>query len=452
MRALTRGETRTRDDVTDLLTGFAAAAAPARTGAGVERAGVLLDMLGQPQDRFRAVHVAGSAGKGSVTAFVASLLGAHGFNVGAHLSPHVRSVLERFQLNGRAAAPGLVRRELAGLGAAARAMARTPQGRPTYFEIATVLAFLLFAHRRVDYGVIETGIGGRLDATNTMSRPDKLAVLTAIGRDHTQVLGESLGAIAAQKAGIFPAHGEAVAIVSGTAEVNRVLIDVAARRSCSLELLDPATSMDAVRRDTEGRWRFSYSGSHRLTDLEPGLAGRHQLANAALAIRAVERLAERDGWALRPDAVRRGLRRTRLPGRFERRSRDGRELVLDVAHSPMKLRALTSMLEDVFPGRSLVWVLAMKDDKDFRKALDVVAPRASAVVATEFRIAGRAYPPQCSVPAARLAAAARSSGCPWVRTAKDVSDALEQAADLSPPALPIVVAGSIHLVAAVAEP
>lgn len=415
----------------------------------MERGRALLAAIGNPQDELRAVHVAGTAGKGSVVAFVANILRSHGLSVGAHLSPHVCSVAERFQLYGRPVAAEVIARELDRLAAPARAMSTSAHGRPTYFEVLNALAFQLFADERVDYAVVETGIGGLHDATNTLNRSDKLAVVTAIGLDHTRVLGTTLAEIALQKAGILPRDGSAIAIRSEVAEVNRVLAEEAARRCCALELVDPAATVhDIVRRGRSG-WTFSYTGSHRLTHLQPGLEGRHQIENAALALRAVEQLATRDGWTLCPDAVRRGLSRTALPGRFERRTWRTHELVLDVAHNPVKLASLVSGLEDAFPGRRFVWVLALKQDKDVRGALEVIAPVAATVVATQFAAPGGDHPPESSLPAPLVAEAARRAGVPSVQIAPDPHAALEQAVGLSPTTQPVVVAGSFQLLAAI---
>ena len=172
-------------------------------GAGLVRARALFGALGDPQDRFRAVHVAGTAGKGSVSTFVASLLRAHGFRVGAHLSPHAYCLLERFQLDGGPAPAELVDAALARIRPAVEAVEQAGHGRPSFFEVTNGIAFSLFADR-VDYGVVETGLGGLLDSTNTISRADKLAVITPIGLDHQDLLGATVREIATQKAGVLP--------------------------------------------------------------------------------------------------------------------------------------------------------------------------------------------------------------------------------------------------------
>jgi dihydrofolate synthase/folylpolyglutamate synthase len=412
-------------------------------GAGLTRARALLGALGDPQDRFRAVHVAGTAGKGSVSTFVAGLLRSHGFRVGAHLSPHVHSVLERFQLEGRPASAELVDAELDRIRPAVEAVERAGHGRPSFFEVTNAVAFGLFADR-VDYGVVETGLGGLLDSTNTISRADKLAVITPIGLDHQDLLGATVGEIAVQKAGILPFGGHAVAARQGSPEAADALRAVAARRSCALRWVDlgpPAVQTWTGPGGTELRLRGQ-------PPLSLGLTGRHQAGNAHLALRAVEALAARDGWALDADAVWLGLRSATLPGRFERRVIGGRTAVLDGAHNPMKLAALVATLQEVHPGARFPWVLAFKQDKDLDAALHVVAPAASVVVATEFRSAGGDHPAGASVPAELVAAAAADRGIATAVEGNPVL-AVRRAAEEADEAVPVVVSGSFHLLAAV---
>ena len=412
-------------------------------GGGLTRARALFGALGDPQDRFRAVHVAGTAGKGSVSAFVASLLRAHGFRVGTHLSPHVYCVLERFQVDGGPAPAELVEAALARIRPAVEAVERAGHGRPSFFEVTNAIAFSLFADR-VDYGVIETGLGGLLDSTNTISRADKLAVITPIGLDHQDLLGATVREIAAQKAGVLPFGGRAVAARQRDAGVERVLGAEAVRRGCDLRWVDlgpPAVRAWTGPGGTELHVRSQPS-------LSLGLTGRHQAGNAHLALRAVEAMAARDGWSLDADAVCLGMRSATLPGRFERRVIAGRTAVLDGAHNPMKLAALVATLHDVYPGTRLPWVLAFKQDKDLRAAVRVIAPSASLVVATQFATGDGDHPAGRSVAAEQITMAAGECGVEAV-VEEDAACAVARAAERAEAGLPVVVSGSFHLLAAV---
>ncbi|MEU6645577.1 cyanophycin synthetase [Saccharomonospora sp. NPDC046836] len=393
-------------------------------GVGRRRAAILLSLLGNPQNGIRTVHIAGTAGKGSVSTFVTAVLRAHGFRVGTYLSPHVHSLLERFQLDG-AHAP--VRDVAAALNAVRHKeieLSRGPLGAVTMFEAATAAAFQLFRDRGVDYAVIETGLGGWHDATNTVTRQDKLAVLTAIGLDHTELLGATLPEIARQKAGILPQDGSAIALRCGPA-IDEIVAAEALHRGCRLDAPHP-DDLAAT-----------------LPDLGLGLPGRHQRINAGLAIRAAQHLADRDGWRLDPDRAAGGLREARLPGRFERRRWRGHPLVLDGAHNPMKLAALAEAVQQEWPRRAPVWVLTIKSGKDLPAIMDMVAPAAAMVVATEFGTVGTNHKP---LPAEEIAAAARRAGV-RVATEPRLAEALGWAVELSEPDVPVIVTGSFHAVA-----
>jgi len=435
-----------RDGVADYLSGRVLSRAGGASPRGADRARRLLHALGDPQDGFRAIHVAGTAGKGSVTTFVAAVLSAHGFRVGAYLSPHAYSVFERFQLDDRPVDAATAARRLADIAPAVADMDRTGHDSPTYFEVTTALAFQIFAAGRVDYAVVETGLGGLLDATNTISRPDKIAVITTIGLDHTELLGPTLGEIATQKAGILPRGGRALAVRDRSAEVVEAISAEARRRRCELEFVDTSACVEAATVDRGATVLRLADGR----DLRLGLEGRHQAGNALLALRTVEETARRDGWALDPGAVRDGLRRARLPGRFERREWRGRPVVVDGAHNPIKLAAVVSTLQDLYPGRCFPWVLALKRDKDLHGVLDVIGPVASVVVATEFDATGADHAVE-PVPATEIADLARRAGVAACVEPRPLV-ALQRAVDLSTGQEPIVVAGSFHLLAAVAGP
>ncbi|MEN0134258.1 MAG: Mur ligase family protein [Rhodococcus sp. (in: high G+C Gram-positive bacteria)] len=409
---------------------------------GLARAAEFYDRLGAPQDAVRTVHVAGTAGKGSVSTFLASILDAHGWQVGAHLSPHVRSILERFQVAGAPITECAFLDLVDHIAPVAEAMADSDAGMPTFFEVANAIAFSHFANVPVDYAVIETGIGGLLDATNTIRRPDKLAVITRIGLDHTDMLGDTESEIARHKAGILPHGGHGIALRHPSREVRRTIATVAQERRCTLDQLDDrAISCD-----------ISAAGTYvRLHDGEPmklGLEGRHQGVNAALALRAAEFLSARDGWSLDPVRVRDGLADATLPGRFERRTTvDGQQLVLDGAHNAVKLGALTSTLQDLHPGQRFTWVLAFKDDKDIDAALTALAPSAAGIVATEFRVAGGGTGPASCMPARKVAERARAHGLRSIAVECPI-EAVAMAGLVAGDA-PVVVSGSFLLLSAV---
>jgi dihydrofolate synthase/folylpolyglutamate synthase len=316
-----------------------------------DRAGALLRRLGDPQESVPTVHVAGTAGKGSVCTFVAAILTAHGFRVGAHLSPRAYQLVERFQIDGRPVSGDVLVDELDRLRPQIESVRRTGLGRPSFFEVTNAIAFGIF-ERTADYSVIETGIGGLLDSTNVIARRDKLAVLTPIGLDHTDVLGATRPEIAAQKAGILPMGGRAVS-ARNDADVDAVIAAAASRRQTDLNFVE----LDAVIRDARVGRQGTGLRLPGQDELALGLQGRHQAGNAALAMQAVKLLGHRDGWGVDPSAVRAGLQQAELPGRFELRVVDGRPVILDGAHNAFKLRpssrrSRSSTPDDGSPGCS----------------------------------------------------------------------------------------------------
>ena len=366
----------------------------------VKRSRVLLALLDSPQHTTPAVHVAGTAGKGSISAFIAAVLAAHGLRVGAHVSPHVRSIRERFQINGAAISEPELLTAAATVADAVHAAARTgAYGTPTFFEATYALAVVWFAQAQLDYIVIETGVGGLVDATNTIDRTDKLAVIGQIGLDHTHLLGSTVADIATHKAGILPVGGCGIVLNHDDPAVDGVVEATARDRRCHLELVDPRTVSCTV--DPDGTVAHIEGGAYRL-----GLHGPHQGINAALALRSVQWLARRDGWTLTQAAVRTGLAQASLPGRFERHTIEGRQVILDGAHNGVKVAALADTLRMTYPGQGIVFVLAAKADKDLRSLLSEIASLARAVVATELP----AHATPAAMSAADIAAAATGHG------------------------------------------
>jgi dihydrofolate synthase / folylpolyglutamate synthase len=241
---------------------------------------VLLRRLGDPQESVPTVHVAGTAGKGSVCTFVVAILTAHGFRVGAHLSSHAYQLVERFQIDGRPVSGDVLVDELDRVRPQIESVRRTGLGRPSFFEVTNAIAFGIF-ERTADYSVIETGIGGLLDSTNVIARRDKLAVLTPIGLDHTGVLGATRPEIAAQKAGILPMGGRAVS-ARNDADVNALIAAAASRRQTDLNFVE----LDAVIRDARVGRQGTGLRLPGQDELALGLQGRHQAGNAALAMQA----------------------------------------------------------------------------------------------------------------------------------------------------------------------
>lgn len=388
---------------------------------GLYRIARCLRALGSPEQAFPAVHVAGTNGKGSTCAFVASVLREAGHRVGLYTSPPLERFGERIRVDGHelpeTAVPGLL-----------EAVDRAGPGL-TQFEVITAMALLHFARQEVDVAVVEVGLGGRLDATNVV-RPAVSAV-TNVGLEHTEHLGPTVAAIAVEKAGIAR---PGVPLVTGAGgEALEAVQAEAARRGAPVRALGRD-----FRVTSEGPGKYRYRGrAWDLAGLAPGLAGAYQAANLAVALAALEALAE-GGWDLPEAAVRSGVAGASWPGRLEVLGR-GPRVVLDGAHNPHASRALARALREGLEWDRLWLVLGILGDKDARSIVEDLVPLAHRVIVTRSASA-RALEPGALAGAARDAAGARAVGEPTVAGALDRALAAAGPADL------VCVTGSLTVV------
>lgn len=327
---------------------------------GLEAITDLMSRMGDPQNSFYSVLIAGTNGKGSTAAMLASILQQSGLKVGLYTSPHLIDIRERIVINGIK----ISRKDLGELIAEIKDYTLQPV---TYFECLTAAAFLYFARRKVDIAVLEVGLGGRLDATN-ITQP-LVSVITNIALEHTAYLGKTLTAIAREKAGIIKKNGVCV-----TAATQRKVIDVFAgicrKQQARLQRLGLDFKMK-IHRDES----ISYEGQNRrINRLAVPLRGPHQLSNTALALAAIEIL-EKKGYRIDDSAIRKGLAQTRWEARGEILLQNPLFL-LDGAHNPAGIAALCRVLEKDFSGRRLILIFSALADKDYRRMLRKIAPLA----------------------------------------------------------------------------
>jgi dihydrofolate synthase/folylpolyglutamate synthase len=400
---------------------------------GLENITALCAALGDPQNKFPSVHVAGTNGKGSVAAMLAGMLRAQGFRTGLYTSPHLARIEERVRVDGRMIPPRRFRERLTALKAVIdRAMAEGELAyHPTYFEVVTALAFVEFAERRVDVAVLEVGLGGRFDATNVV-RP-LVSVITTIAKDHEKHLGATLGRIAFEKAGIIKTGVPVVCGARGEAALRAIRRAARERKAPMTEVFGPGRRFEA--RKTRGGYRFVYEGERGRYAFTPGLAGRQQGANAATAIAAAEVLS-RVWKPLDAARVLAGVRSIRWEGRLETVRR--RPLVLlDGAHNPEGAEALAVHIRDVI-RRRVVLVFAAMRDKDLRSMTRSLFPAASKVVLTRVPYKRSATPEDL------LAAAPPFKGPVFLES--DARRAVELALSLAGGRAPVVIAGSLFLI------
>lgn len=406
-----------------------------RKSLGLQRMRALLQELGDPQCAYPTLHVGGTSGKGSTATMLACALSASGRRTGLHTKPHLQSVTERACVDGRAieeARFGELLEEM--LPAIERTTAQ--HGAPTYYETLLALAFTHFARESVEVAVIEVGLGGRLDGTNVLV--PQVTTITSVGYDHTEVLGDTIEAIALEKAGIAK---PGVPLVLGVERQEAVAVIEAHAREAGAPVIRVDEVTDIAMQEGDER-RFEIATSSARYEIRLPIFGAFQRRNARTAIATLEALPA----TLRPsvDAVERGFTRVAVPGRMEIVPGEP-TIVLDIAHNAEKAEHLADALRERFPDRRMRALVAIGEGKDAHAILEALAPLVSSLVVTSFHAAGRT-PLAPSV----LAQLAQRFGVP-VGTVDDPVDAFKLACERCAPKDVLVVTGSTFVVAAVRE-
>lgn len=407
---------------------------------GLERITALAEAFGNPHQRLRVIHVAGTNGKGSTCTFISSILREAGYVTGLYLSPYVYDVRERIQVDGNM----ISENEFAALATEIKPVAdeigKTDLGPVTEFEVKTMMAYLHFARRQVDFAVLEVGMGGRFDATNIVQ--PLVAVITNISLDHTERLGDTTEKIAFEKAGI---------IKTGTVVVTAVEDDAAWRTilgRCHEEGVEVWRVMNskagASTPSADVQWRYaskkdSFSirqGDMRMDGLRPGLRGKFQHANAATAIAAILTL-ERYEVRISPQALFAGISNATIPGRLEV-LRERPTVVIDGAHNPDAAGKLARAIAETFTYRRVILVVGMIQTHPAEEFLAKLAPMASKVIATQSQW-------MKAQPAAKIAEAAKALGLD-VDIVDRVSAAVARALAIAGPEDLVLVTGSFYTI------
>lgn len=335
---------------------------------GLERTEELLRLLGNPQENFKSVHVAGTNGKGSVTAMVSSMLQEAGFRTGMYISPHLDDFRERMQVDGEF----ISKDELFSILERVKPLISRVERKashPTFFEVTTAIAFKYFSERKVDYAVVEVGLGGRLDATNVIT--PEVSVITNIGFEHTDILGKTIGSIAYEKAGIIK-EGIPVVTAERKREALEVFEKICRERNSKLIILGRDTSLKKLRCDLNGCLFDLKTQVRSYRKLKVPLLGEHQIENAALSILAAEQL------GIGERHIRSGLLKVKWPGRLEIIQRKPL-LVMDSAHNPPAMRILRNSLK-LFKYDKLILVVGVMKDKAIGDIIREIVPPADYVI------------------------------------------------------------------------
>lgn len=350
---------------------------------GLDNMRHLMKRLGNPQDSLKFIHISGTNGKGSVLAYLSTILTEAGYRVGRYLSPTLFSYRERIQVNGERIGKEELAKHVTAIAEAIRDMEEHHLTNPTPFEIETALSFLYFKEKKCDLVVLETGLGGALDATNIIQTP-VMEIITPISMDHMAFLGNTLEKITEQKAGIIKPQTK---VVSGPQEdeARKVLEKKANEQGASLEFLN----MEEVKEIHYGYERQSFTWRN-FEHIEISLAGSYQILNAALALQAVT-LLQNLGYKISRESIYTGFKNTHWRGRFTLLSKKP-IVIMDGAHNPGAARELKHSLKLYFPHRRIRYIFGIFRDKDYRQVIDITAPLAEHIITVQTPDNPRALP------------------------------------------------------------
>ena len=417
---------------------------------------VLLKAMNHPQRAFPAVLIAGTNGKGSTAATLASILRASGLKTGLYTSPHLVRINERIRVNGEEISDDDFARlhgEVDGVADRLVGQGDLPW-HPSFFEMMTAIAFAHFARERVETAILEVGMGGRLDATNVVE--PLVSVIADISLDHQKFLGNTVGEIAREKVGIIRPGGVVVTLPQqpeANDVIGNTILDLGARGVSAVQYVpplspgsteylvastEPTENVDAIRRPAFYRYPLQLLGKQIL--VESPLVGRHQLRNVALAIAAAEELARLGFGRITPESIEHGIRQTRWPGRFQVLDAHSGwpEIVLDVAHNPAGAWALRSALSESYDNRPLIFVFGAMRDKAISEMTEILFPLADRVIAT------RPENPRSASPEEIQQAGSRTGA--QIEAVAQIETALDRARAAAGPETVMVVTGSIYLV------
>ncbi len=412
---------------------------------GLNNIKVLLDLLGNPHDKFKAVHIAGTNGKGSVAAFTGSIIALSGYKVGVYTSPHLIDFRERIAIKTQS-----IRQEseiiekfipktrvvsiVSDIKRAVKHMSNTlGMNHPTYFEIITALAFKYFADENIDILICETGMGGRLDATNVCN--STISVITNVGLEHTDVLGKRITDIAYEKACIIKKNN---VVISGSKKQKAidVITNMARKKAAKLVDINSEYKWGKISSDINSQTFWIKGNDYSYNDLETSLLGEHQVTNAVLAVAAAEKL-QLFGFKVPENAIKTGLSKTVWQGRFQV-LRKNPLLICDGTHNPSSSRVLKQTISEIEHDR-LIFIIGILNNKDYKGILRILLSGDSTAIFTNITSTDRAL-------SSEILAKEAQKFTSNVVVKKDISSSLKYAFRKANKNDLICVTGSLYLV------
>lgn len=349
---------------------------------GVERTKYVLKLVGSPQEKLKVIHIAGTSGKGSTSYLTSILLNSHGFKVGLHVSPHILDIRERIQIDNRNISKEKFVEYLNDLVPIIEQTDQSKLGRLTYAELLVILAFYSFFKESVDFTVIETNLGGLFDTTNSVDNPQKIAIITQLGLDHTKILGRTIREIAIQKAGIIQNRNRVVTLWQAP------LANLEIEKRCKLTKsqltwVKPETTYSKVKVSADKTLFYYEFGNYGL-EIELKLIGKHQAQNCSLALTAFIQASEQYGFQIKINKILNILKTATWPGRFEQFKIGKSKIIIDGAHNSQKMASLLQTLKQIYPDRKFNFLLSFKQDKNVRAMLKTISKRAFKIYLSNF--------------------------------------------------------------------
>jgi dihydrofolate synthase/folylpolyglutamate synthase len=416
-------------------------------GRGLQRVKYMLGLMDNPQEKIKVVHIAGTSGKGSTAYFLSLQLEAIGQRTGLFLSPHVRDLRERIQINNSLLTES---KFVKYLNEAVPYIERTEgsiHGKPTYFEILTSLAFYVYREERVDYAVIETGLGGLLDATNVVEG-EKACIITKLGMDHKEILGETIEEIAEQKAGIIT-HGAIVISPEQERGGMEVLERTAKSKEAKLFVIREGVNFGHVEEEKiKTVFDFKFL-DYQFNSIYLGLLGRYQAENCSLALAALILICKRDGLVVDEGRIRKALKGASFFGRMTRRRINDKNVIFDGAHNVQKMEVFIKAIRSIYPRRTFNFLISFVDTKEFEPMLRLIVPVAKSIVVTSFSL-GTQDLLRKSIEPEKVARELSRTGFSRVRIILDPNEALRGLL-FSEDKDDVIVTGSFYLISVLAN-
>lgn len=402
------------------------------TRNGFQNAKELLRRMGDPQNSFKSIHIAGTNGKGSITSMLTHILLSNGYKVGMFISPHLEEFTERIQVNLVQISREDVVRIVSIIRGHIEDMVADGHDHPRWFEIITAIGFQYFAECGVDYAVVEAGLGGRMDSTNILT--PQLSIITSISHDHISILGDNIEGIAFEKAGIIKPKTPVV-MYPQRDEVSKVIRQVAYEQNAPIYEVSSAQIETLCSNFGEQIFNFEYE-DFRLEELTIHLSGKHQILNAATVVMSI--LALNDiGVNIPNQAIISGLASAKWPGRLERLGTNP-DIIVDGAHNVASAKILATAIGDYYADRNLILVIGMLEDKEVDRILQILCPLAETVIVTH-PDSDRAIPMDVLFQKAR-------PYCKEIMTIANIEETIARATDLAGPSGVVVFSGSLYLV------